>query len=419
MQRRSTSRREFLWLAASTAAAMGQGVVARNVKPHPRGKPSGLPFLPRFTDVAASAGLTQPTIYGGLYRKDYIVETVGCGVAFFDYDNDGWLDILLLSGTRMGDTPAGATNRLYKNNRDGTFTDVTVKAGLVRIGWASSVTIGDYNNDGFDDIFITYYGQNVLYKNNGDGTFTDVTKMAGLSYTGPMRWGSGCTFIDYDRDGHLDLFVATYVDLNLGKLPRPGENPYCNFKGVPVNCGPRGLPMGQNYLYRNQGDGTFREVTAAAGISKATRTYSMTAVAADFDNDGWQDLYVASDSTPSLFFRNQHNGTFVEDGVERGVGLSSEGTEQAGMGVAVGDYNLDGRLDIFKTHFADDTSLLALRINMLPFRTLLPIRNIFHSPILSGEFRVSDRLPKFFRRGFNVRRIGKFVTHRSSPLKRV
>ncbi len=351
------SRRDFLWMAASTAAA-GQGVTPRNVKPLPRGKPSGRPFNAHFTDVAASAGLTEPVIYGGLRRKDYIVETVGCGIAFLDYDNDGWLDLFVLSGSRMEDPPAGATNRLYKNNRDGTFTDVTDKAGLRRTGWASAVTVGDYNNDGFDDLFVTYYGQNVLYRNNGDGTFTDVTKQAGLLYTGATRWGSGCTFLDFDRDGYLDLFVANYVDLGTGKLPKPGENPYCNFKGVPVNCGPRGLPMARNYLYRNQGDGTFKEVTGASGIGKATKTYAMSAVAADLNQDGWTDLYVASDSTPSLLFRNERHGTFAEEGVERGVGLSSEGTEQAGMGVAVGDFNLDGNLDIFKTHFSDDTSVL-------------------------------------------------------------
>ncbi|RXH56109.1 CRTAC1 family protein [Granulicella sibirica] len=348
-------------MAASTAAsgsAMGQGVVARNVTPQPRGKPSGLPFRAHFTDVAAAAGLTQPIVYGGLQRKDYIVETVGCGIAFFDFDNDGWLDIFMPCGSRMENAPADATNRLYKNNRDGTFTDVTEKAGLVRSGWASGVTIADYNNDGFEDIFITYYGQNVLYRNNGDGTFTDVTKEAGLLYAGPARWGSGCTFLDYDRDGHLDLFLATYVDLNLGKLPKPGENPYCNFKGVPVNCGPRGLGMGSHYLYRNLGNGTFVDVTEKSGIGRTAKTYAMTSVAADFDNDGWTDIYVASDSTPSLLFRNHHDGTFTEEGAERGVALSDEGTEQAGMGIAIGDYDLDGSLDIFKTHFSDDTSIL-------------------------------------------------------------
>jgi hypothetical protein len=355
------SRRDLLWMAAASlasTAAAAQGVSSRNLKPLPRGKPSGLPFHARFTDVAAQAGLTAVVVYGGLKQKNYIVETVGCGVAFLDYDNDGWLDIFVLCGTRIDSPPADSTNRLYKNNRDGTFTDVTEKAGLKRTGWASAVTVGDYNNDGFEDIFVTYYGQDVLYRNNGDGTFTDVTRQAGLLYEGATRWGSGCTFLDYDRDGHLDLFVANYVDLHLEKLPRPGANPYCNFKGVAVNCGPRGLPMPRNYLYRNQGDGTFRDVSAAAGIDSASRAYSMSAVAADFRNSGWSDLYVACDSTPSLFFRNKQNGTFVEEGAELGVAFSADGAEQAGMGLAVGDYNLDGNLDIFKTHFSDDTNVL-------------------------------------------------------------
>jgi enediyne biosynthesis protein E4 len=352
-----STRRDFLWMAASTLA-LGQGITTRNVKPLPRGKPSGIPFLAHFTDVAAQAGLTAPVIYGGLKQKNYIVETVGCGVAFLDYDNDGWLDIFVLCGTRMDQPVPDSSNRLYKNNRDGTFSDVTEKAGLLRTGWASGVTVGDYNNDGYEDIFITYYGQNVLYRKNGDGTFTDVTRQAGLLYEGNTRWGSGCTFLDYDRDGHLDLFVANYVDLHLERLPKPGANPYCNFKGVAVNCGPCGLAMPRNYLYRNQGDGTFRDVSQESGIAKAQRTYSMTSVAADFYNSGWTDIYVASDSTRSLLFRNQRNGTFSEDGAEQGIAFSVDGAEQAGMGVAVGDYNLDGKLDIFKTHFSDDTNVL-------------------------------------------------------------
>jgi hypothetical protein len=352
------TRREFLWIVSTSTVALSQGVMTRNLKPLPRGKPSGLPFDARFTDVGMQAGLTHPTIYGGTSHKNYIVETVGCGVAFLDYDNDGWLDVFVLCGTRMEDPVPGSSNRLYKNNRDGTFTDVTEKAGLIRTGWASGVTVADYNNDGFEDIFITYYGQNVLYKNNGDGTFTDVTKQAGLLYDGNTRWGSGCTFVDYDRDGHLDLFVSNYVDLHLDRLPKPGANPYCNYKGVAVNCGPRGLPMPRDYLYKNNGDGTFRDVSEDSAIWKAEKAYSMTSVAADFSGDGWSDIYVASDSTPSLLFRNKRNGTFEEEGAELGLAFSADGVEQAGMGVAVGDYNLDGRLDIFKTHFSDDTSVL-------------------------------------------------------------
>jgi enediyne biosynthesis protein E4 len=341
----------------SAFGMLPQGVSTRGVKPQPRGKPSGLPFVARFTDVAREAGLTQPVVYGGIETKNYIIEVVGCGVAFLDYDNDGWLDLFVLSGSRLEGSPPGTTNRLYKNNRNGTFTDVTEKAGLKRDGWASAVTVGDYDNDGFDDLFITYYGHNVLYRNNGDGTFTDVTKKAGL-HADAVRYGSGCTWIDFDRDGHLDLFVATYLNTTLDKLPKPGENADCRWKGVPVNCGPRGLPTGSAQLFRNNGNGTFTDVSRQSGIAAASGAYPMTAVAADYDNDGWPDIYVACDSTPSWLFRNQRDGTFREEGLERGVAVSEDGLEQAGMGIGVGDYDLDGNLDIFKTHFADDSNVL-------------------------------------------------------------
>jgi hypothetical protein len=344
-------------LAGMSGAVFGQGISSRGVKAQPRGKPSGRPFLARFTDVAKHAGLTEPVTYGAVDSKSYIVEVVGCGAAFIDFDNDGWVDLFVLSGTRLEGDPPGVTNHLYKNNRDGTFTEVTKKAGLLRAGWASSVTVGDYDNDGFDDLFVTYYGHNVLYHNNGDGTFSDVTRKAGLDQTA-VRYGSGCTWLDYDRDGRLDLFVANYLNTTLDKLPKPGENPDCTWKGVAVNCGPRGLPTGFVQLFHNNGDGTFTDVSKQSGVSAASGSYPMTTVAADYDNDGWPDIYVACDSTPSWLFHNQHDGTFREQALERGVALSEDGLEQAGMGVGIGDYDLDGNLDIFKTNFADDTNVL-------------------------------------------------------------
>ncbi|MGH9550189.1 MAG: FG-GAP repeat domain-containing protein, partial [Terriglobales bacterium] len=352
----TTSRRIFLTglFGATATACLGQGVARHTAAAQPRGKPSGLPFNSAFTDVAAKAGLRGLTVYGESDHKEYIVETLGCGCAFFDFDNDGWLDIFLLSGTRLEDPAPGASNRLFKNNRDGTFTDVTERAGLLKRGWACGVCVGDYNNDGFEDLFVTYWGQNVLYRNNGDGTFTDATRAAGLADSA-HRWGSGCTFLDYDRDGHLDLFVSNYLYFDLQKAPKPGQNANCRWLDTPVTCGPRGFPYGRHSLYRNKGDGTFADVSAESGISAARSSYGLTAIAGDFDDDGWPDIYVACDSTPSLLFMNNHDGTFREEGAIRGVAYGEDGQEQAGMGAAVGDYDLDGRLDIFKTNFEGDT----------------------------------------------------------------
>jgi enediyne biosynthesis protein E4 len=357
------TRRKFMHLSLgsvlTTAAQrlLAQGVSTHTARPLPRPAPSGRPFHAHFTDVAHAAGLRAPVIYGGISSKKYILESVGCGCAFIDYDNDGWMDLFILSGTRLDGAPADSTNRLYKNNRDGTFTDVTDKAGLRGVSWASGVCVGDYNNDGFDDIFCTSFGQNVLYKNNGDGTFTDVTQAAGLSNTQP-RWGAGCSFLDYNRDGHLDLFVSNYLRFSLENAPVPGADSNCNWKGIPVECGPRGMPPGRHSLYRNNGDGTFSDVSQESGVAKATQSYGMTVVTADLDEDGWPDIYVACDSTPSLLFMNNHDGTFREEGLVRGVALSEDGMEQAGMGVGIGDYDLDGHLDLFKTHFADDANVL-------------------------------------------------------------
>jgi len=269
-----TGRRGFLHLSLAalagaisrTAVAQQGGMGGRIATAQKKPAESGLPFDATFIDVAATAGLLAPVIYGPVENDQYILESNGCGCAFFDYDNDGWIDIFLLSGTRLSGAPPGTTNRLYKNNRNGTFTDVTRQAGLESVGWANAVCIGDYNNDGYEDLFCTYFGQNKLYRNLGNGTFKDVTKEAGL--TDPRaRWGSGCSFLDYNRDGNLDLFVANYLDFDFDKVPKPGSGVNCNWKGIPVECGPRGMPFGQHSLYRNNGDGTFTDVTKEAGLA--------------------------------------------------------------------------------------------------------------------------------------------------------
>lgn len=311
-----------------------------------------------FAEVARAAGVNAPIVFGGAAANKYLLETTGTGVAFLDYDNDGWLDVFIVNGTTLEGFPPGKapTNHLYHNKGNGTFDDVTARAGLAASGWGQGACVGDYDNDGYDDLFVTSFGRNRLYRNRGDGTFEDVTRAAGVLDTRD-RWGTGCAFLDYDRDGRLDLFVANYIDLDLKTAPTP-DSGLCRYKGVEVACGPPGLAGGKNILYHNRGDGTFENVSDKAGITRASGTYGLGVSTLDFDNDGWVDLYVANDSNPSALYRNNHDGTFSDLGVRAGCAYSQDGKPQAGMGVAVGDYDRNGTMDIFKTNFAGDTSTL-------------------------------------------------------------
>ena len=328
--------------------------------------PAQAPWPVRFVDVAARAGLTRPSVYGGLEKKRFIIETNGAGTAFFDADGDGWTDALVLNGTRLeegarrelvwpkGDAPV---SHFYRNNRDGTFRDATAAAGFGRTGFASSVCVGDYDNDGALDLFVTYFGRNVLYRNLGGGRFEDVTAKAGLAAPRD-RWGSGCSFVDYDRNGRLDLFVANYLAFDLEKAQEPGQGTNCLWKGVPVNCGPKGLATDTNLLYHQRDDGTFEDVSDSSGVAKVTGKYPMTAAAADLDGDGWTDVYVASDSTAAILYRNNRDGTFTDVALPSGVAYDEDGRAQAGMGLGLADFDGDGRLDLLKTHFADDIPAL-------------------------------------------------------------
>jgi hypothetical protein len=354
LSQKDWSRRRVLkavpWIAASASLPFAKSLLASTPDLAKQG-----PFS-NFVDVSESAGLTKVMTYGAGTHATYLTEIMGGGCAFFDYDNDGWMDVFVLGGRLLESIPPGASNRLYHNNRDGTFSDATERAGLLDAGWAVGVCVGDYNNDGYEDLFVTYFGQNRLYRNNGDGTFTDVTEHAGLS-SPTTRFGTGCTFVDYNRDGWLDLFVANYADVDLAKMPTPSlQRPNCNFQGIPVNCGPRGLPFPTHLLYRNNGDGTFTDVSKQSGVSALHDGYGLTAAAFDIDEDGWPDILVACDSTPSLALMNNHDGTFREEALMRGLALSGDGEEVAGMGVGVGDYDCDGHLDMVRTHFMNQAT---------------------------------------------------------------
>ncbi|MDX2040581.1 MAG: CRTAC1 family protein [Acidobacteriota bacterium] len=315
-------------------------------------------FKIAFVNIAKNAGLNHKTIYGDENKNKYLLETTGSGVAWFDYDNDGWLDLFFVNGSRFSGIVKGQepTTKLYKNNRNGTFTDVTAKSGLAKTGWGQSVCVGDFDNDGWDDLFVSYFGKNSLFKNNGNGSFTDVTDKAGVGVN-KTRWGSGSAFLDFDKDGDLDLFVGSYIDFDVKTAPTPETGP-CLYKGVMVACGPPGLTGGVNMLFQNNGNGTFADVSEKSGIRKTIGTYALGVLIADFDNDTWPDIYVANDSAPAALYHNNGNGSFTDIGVESGAAYSGDGKPQAGMGVSAGDFDGDGLPDIFKTNFSGDTSTL-------------------------------------------------------------
>lgn len=309
----------------------------------------------RFTDITAPAGITFRHLV--VPEKKYLPESMSGGVAAFDFDNDGWLDLYFLNSLSIELAHQGGQTRsaLYRNNHDGTFRDVTDQAGLANVGWGMGVVAGDYNNDGWADLYVTCLGPNHLFKNNGDGTFTDVTASAGVR---EPRWSTGAAWVDYDRDGWLDLFVANYVDYDLTHLPEFGKGKLCQFKNVAVQCGPRGLRGAGDALFHNNGDGTFSDVSQRAGVADPQGFFGMGVACSDFDGDGWPDLYVANDSTPNFLYHNNGDGTFAEIGFASGAALSQDGAEQGSMGVALGDYDHDGRFDVFVTNFADDYNTL-------------------------------------------------------------
>jgi len=348
-----------LFLAA--VSALASWLAAQTTQPTKTATPRVKPGEVHFEDIAQQAGLSALNVYGSDTHKEFIIETTGNGAVIFDYDNDGWPDIYLSNGSTVEGfaRDKAPTGHLYHNNHDGTFTDVTSHAGLARSGWGQGGCVGDYDNDGYLDLFVTYWGQNVLYRNNRDGTFTDVTAKAGLKAS-QDEWSTGCSFVDYDRDGKVDILVVRYVDFTYDSVPRPGQGRWCQWKGINVMCGPRGLKAGVNALYHNNGDGTFTDVSQKSGILNTTPCYGFTSLTADFDHDGWPDIYVACDSTASILYHNNQNGTFTDIGKKAGVAYNEDGSEQAGMGLSAADFSHTGHQDIVKTNFSDDTPTLYL-----------------------------------------------------------
>lgn len=305
-----------------------------------------------FTDITKQAGISFVNVSSP--EKKYIVESMSGGVAFFDFDNDGRLDIYLVNSFSVAAALAGKPRpkaALYRNRGDGTFEDVAAKAGVADPGWAMGVSVADFDNDGFDDLFVTCYGACKLYRNRGNGTFQDVTAKAGLT---EQRFWTGAAWGDYDRDGKLDLFVAGYVEFDIAKLPPFGQGKTCQYRGVPVQCGPRGMAGAHDALFHNNGDGTFTDVSKKAKVDDPNGYYGLGVVWTDFDDDGWPDIFVANDTTPNYAYRNNHDGTFTETAFSLGLAVDENGNEQACMGVSVGDYDRDGRLDLIVTNFADD-----------------------------------------------------------------
>ena len=327
----------------------------------------GAPMLspgPWFADVAKEAGLTVFRNTCGTLVKDYLVEEMGNGVALFDYNNDGLLDIFLVNGSsfELLDNPSlpRTSSRLFRNNGDGTFADVTRQSGLINEGWGMAVAAADFDNDGYTDVFITNFGKNALFHNNGNGTFTNITRDAGLE---GGNWSTGCTWGDFDGDGRLDLYVARYVDFDRAKIPTPGAAKYCLYRGVPVACGPQGLVGLPDLFYHNEGGGKFCEVSNDVGIRDSARAFGLGVASLDFDNNGFLDIFVANDSMPNYLWHNKGNGTFEDVAMETGCAVSADGRPQSNMGIAVGDYNNDGWIDLLVTHFSEDYDALYRNTN--------------------------------------------------------